>query len=438
MAIQVGIIGGGIVGVASALALQEAGYAVTILEPEAVGSRTSYGNTGVLVENPWLTANNPGLWCNLPRILLNKDPRVRVEWRFLFQNLPLMVAFLSRSSEASARATALALHRLLSVSQPQHKRWIAAAGATGLLRTSGWLKVFRTAESFKAFERELSLLRETGTTYQILSPQEVASLEPALRERFEVGLLLPRACSVASPLALTERYLERFRQVGGTVEKVRVVALDPQSDRRWRIAGQGGARFLFDQVVVAAGPWSADILASLDYHVPLLWERGYHLHLAPGNGPALTRPVHVVDDGFVMTPQIQGIRVTSGVEIADRDSPPNYAQIDRAVAVAQKLAGLGAREGNPPWLGSRPSLVDGRPMIGPAPSHEGLWFNFGHHHIGLSLAPGSALLLTALMQGAKPPVDPAPFDPARLNKQGSVKRRGGYAAAPAVPGTNLP
>lgn len=438
MTTTVGIVGGGIVGVASALALQEAGYAVTILEPEAIGSRTSYGNTGVLVENPWLAANNPGLWKSLPRIVRNRDPRVRVEWRFVWRHLPLMATFLRRTSEAHARATAMALHELLAVSQPQHKRWIAATGASTLLRTTGWLKVFRAGDSFKAFERELGLIRETGTTHRILSPQELASLEPALAAQFRAGLLLPAACSLTNPLALTERYFEAFRQGGGTLEKVRVVALDQRPDRRWRVAGEGGAGLAFDQVVIAAGPWSSDILAGLGYRVPLFWERGYHLHLAPGEGPALTRPVHVVDDGFVMAPQAQGTRVTSGVEIAHRDSPPNYAQIDRAVALAQKLAGLGRQVEAAPWVGSRPSLVDGLPMIGPAPFHDGLWFNFGHHHIGLSLAAGSALLLRALLQGATPPVDPAPFRPGRFGWAGPAKRPGGYAAPAAVPGVNLP
>src|SRR3546814_1115495 len=65
-------------------------------------------------------------------------------------------------------------------------------------------------------------------------------------------------------------------------------------------------------------------------------------------------------------------------------------------------------------MGSRPSIIDGLPVIGRALLHENLWFNFGHHHIGLSLSAGSALLLTALLQDSQPPVDLAPFDPGRF------------------------
>src|SRR3546814_3360168 len=86
-----------------------------------------------------------------------------------------------------------------------------------------------------------------------------------------------------------------------------------------------------------------------------------------------------------MSPQSQGTRVTSGVEIAHRDSPPDFGQINRAVASAQALAALGPPIEGTPWMGSRPSIIDGLPVIGRALLHENLWFNFGHHHIGLSL-----------------------------------------------------
>src|SRR3546814_8281020 len=124
--------------------LQEAGYAVTLLDPESIGSRSSYGNTGFWVENPWLVVNNPGLWKSLARISRNRDPRVRVDWRFVSSRLPLFAAFLARTSTRHADAVAHSLRSLLVVSQHQHKRWIATAGADGLLRRTGWLKVFRT------------------------------------------------------------------------------------------------------------------------------------------------------------------------------------------------------------------------------------------------------------------------------------------------------
>src|SRR3546814_12200220 len=110
-----------------------------------------------------------------------------------------------------------------------------------------------------------------------------------------------------------------------------------------------------------------------------------------------------------MSPQSQGTRVTSGVEIAHRDSPPDFGQINRAVASAQALAALGPPIEGTPWMGSRPSIIDGLPVTGRALLHETLWLHFGHHHLGLSLSACIPHLLTALPQDHQPTISPAPF-----------------------------
>jgi D-amino-acid dehydrogenase len=67
-----------------------------------------------------------------------------------------------------------------------------------------------------------------------------------------------------------------------------------------------------------------------------------------------------------------------------------------------------------PWLGARPCTADMLPVIGAAPRHRGLWFNFGHAHQGFTLGPVSGRLLAELLEGAAPVVDPAPYAPRRF------------------------
>jgi D-amino-acid dehydrogenase len=111
----------------------------------------------------------------------------------------------------------------------------------------------------------------------------------------------------------------------------------------------------------------------------------------------------------------QGLRVTSGVELTGRDAPPDFGQITRSAALAGEAVKLGKQIKDTPWMGRRPTLVDSLPMIGSAPRHDGLWFNFGHHHIGLSMAPGSALLLAALIKKTPPPINSDPFRVSRFS-----------------------
>ena len=124
---------------------------------------------------------------------------------------------------------------------------------------------------------------------------------------------------------------------------------------------------------------------------------------------SLRRPIHDIEAGFVMSPMEQGMRVTSGVELTDRDAPPDYRQINYSVEMARQAYDMKHQLDQTPWMGRRPTLIDSLPMIGAAPRHDGLWFNFGHQHLGLSLAPGSAQLLTALIENTPPPPATAAF-----------------------------
>ena len=67
------------------------------------------------------------------------------------------------------------------------------------------------------------------------------------------------------------------------------------------------------------------------------------------------------------------------------------------------------------WLGRRPCLPDSLPMIGAAPRHPGLFFNFGHSHLGFTLGPVAGRLSAEMIAGTKPFADPAPFSPTRFS-----------------------
>ena len=128
----------------------------------------------------------------------------------------------------------------------------------------------------------------------------------------------------------------------------------------------------------------------------------------------LTRPIHDTGGSYIISPMGDKLRVLSGVELAPRGAPPNHAQIRLAVAAAGETVRLGAPIDNEPWLGSRPSTPDGLPVIGPAPRHRGLFFAFGHGHIGLSTGPITGRVVADLLLGRAPAVPVEPFSAERF------------------------
>jgi D-amino-acid dehydrogenase len=115
------------------------------------------------------------------------------------------------------------------------------------------------------------------------------------------------------------------------------------------------------------------------------------------------------ENGYLVTPMTRGLRLTTGAEFASRDDPPSPAHLDRLEPLARELYPIAERRDAAPWLGRRPCLPDMLPIIGPAPRHKGLWFDFAHQHLGLTLGPISGRLLADLMTGAPPFADPAPY-----------------------------
>ncbi len=227
---------------------------------------------------------------------------------------------------------------------------------------------------------------------------------------YKVGLLHTETASVDLPGAVVKAYARMFAGVGGEIHQSDIKAITPDGEG-WRVVLAGGA-ISARHVVVALGPWSADLLRPLGYRVPLAFERGYHREFVPNPARSLQRPIHDAEGSFLMTPMEQGIRVTTGVELIDRDAPSSFAQLDQVVPVARGVVEFGEAVGEP-WRGARPTLPDSLPMIGPAPRHSGLWLAFGNQHIGFTTGPATGAAIAAMIAGAAPAFDVGAFAPGR-------------------------
>ena len=408
------VIGGGIVGVATALKLQLDGHQIRLIDRSRPGRETSYGNAGVLSDSSVYVLNNPGLIRALPALLLNRSNGLRYNPLFVMKRIGWIIRFLSHCRPSHVRHAAKSLRAILLLSLDQHKKWIKDAGANHLLRQGGgWFKLFRSQKAFAKYGAEMNMMRDVGVNFTVFEREKIRQIEPSLSSIYYKGVLMDETCSVSSPVDLTDAYVGMFVAAGGEVERAVVTGLN-RDENGWQVKCEIGGSRRSNDVVLAAGAWSAEIAGWLGYNIPMAWERGYHLHFDPGKEPLLSRPILDVEGGFSVAPMREGLRVTSGVELIDRDAPPNFEQIAASAELAGEAITLNQQVEDTPWMGRRPTLVDSLPMIGPAPRHDGLWFNFGHHHLGLSMAPGSALLLGSLINGDLTPIDPLPFKVSRF------------------------
>ncbi len=402
------VLGAGMVGVGAALHLQKKGRDTVLIDRhELAGEETSHGNGGLIECASVFPYMFPRDFRQILQYASNRTPQVRYHFQDLPAFLPWLVRYFMASSPARAMHSAMAELPLIQRSLVEHEALIAEANVPELLRRTGWIKLYRSDATLAKAVQELERARQYGVAGDILDAAAIAVREPNLTGDFAGAVHFPDPGFVPDPGGLTKAYAALFGRKGGRFLVGDARTLE-QSGTRWRMATLEGS-ITAREVVVAMGPWSDQIFAPLGYSIPLNVKRGYHIHLAPRGNAVLHHPVLDTDRGFLLAPMNRGVRLTTGAEFARRDAPPTPVQVERALPKAHALFPLTDPVDARPWMGARPCLPDMLPVIGKAPRHPGLWFDFGHQHHGLTLGPATGRLLAEMMTGETPFADPTPF-----------------------------
>jgi D-amino-acid dehydrogenase len=403
------VLGAGMVGVGAALHLQKRGRNVMLVDKHGVaGEETSYGNAGIIECASVFPYMFPRDLLKILRYAMNRAPEVRYSLADLPAFLPWLMRYYRASAPDRALRGAMAVLPLIRQSLVEHEALVAEAGAGELLKRAGWIKMFRSVATLERALDELERAKPYGVEGEVLDQAAIARREPNLSGDFAGAIHFPAPGFVPDPGGLAKAYATLFRRKGGRFLSGDACTLQQMNDGGWRVATEEGP-VTAREVVVALGPWSDLVFAQFGYSIPFAVKRGYHLHLAARGNAVLNHAVLDADQGFLLAPMTRGIRLTTGVEFARRDAPPSPVQVELALPKARALFPLGDAVEAQPWKGARPCLPDMLPIIGKAPRHPGLWFDFGHQHHGLTLGPVSGRLLAEMMTGETPFADPAPF-----------------------------
>ncbi len=405
------VLGAGMVGTCTALHLAQRGHAVTLVDRRPPGRETSYGNAGVIQREavePYAFPRSMGALLNAG---LGRDTGISYHWNALARSAQYLGRYWRNSAPDRYPRIAAAYARLIEHALDEHQPLIEASQGEDLVRRGGYLHVYSDERSFAAAADNAERVRkEYGLTVTALDDSQARTMEPALQARLAGAFHWSDSWSVTDPGELVARYARQFQQLGGTF-----VTGDAQTLREtgagWKVTGSAGA-VEAENVVVALGPWAQQLLRPLGYGLPLFVKRGYHRHFHSARSPRI--PVYVAGRGFVIAPMRQGVRITTGAEFAFLDAPPTPRQLALVARLASELVELGSPVEVEPWIGARPCTVDMLPVIGRAPNHRNVWFNFGHGHQGFTLGPASGRLLAEMIDGVRPFVDPEPYTPARF------------------------
>jgi D-amino-acid dehydrogenase len=414
---DIAVIGAGIVGICVAANLAEAGYAVTVYDRTGVCEETSSGNAAALAFPDPLPLAHKGMLRQLPRWLLDPLGPLTIPPAYLPRLTPWLLRFLRAGDPRKFEAGLTAQAGLMRLAEAEWSGLAGRAAAAAMIGHEGAIDLYEGEAEFKASLPGWAARDRLGIPYEHVSGARLAELQPGLSPRFTHGAFMPTWKTVADPKLFGKAVWAYAESRGARFERAEIVTVTDAGERQpgadVSLGSRDGRRFTSGHVVIAAGAWSHLLAKQLGEAIPLETERGYNTTL-PVGAFDLRRQLTFVGHGFVVSPLVTGLRVGGAVELAGLKRPPNYARSKAMLEKARQfLPGL-KTEGGREWMGFRPSLPDSLPVIGAAKRAPGVFYAFGHGHLGLTQAAATGRLVRDLVSARTPPIDLAPFSPRRF------------------------
>jgi D-amino-acid dehydrogenase len=408
---DVAIIGGGVIGLACARALQRAGRQVTVIDAGEVGRRCSFGNAGLVAVDHILPLARPDVLLGAVGMMLDPLGPLHLRWSALPSLMPWLMRFALASRPSVVRRGTRALATLLREAVPAWNRLAIETGEPQPFHQQGYLTLFETEKSARAAEKENGLLQQHGIRFESVSARDIRAMCPALKPDMLAGRFLPDAIYTADPFELVQTLHRRFVRDGGVViEGHPVHRLLTEAGAVIGLQLQDG-EIKAENIVLAAGSGSPDLLRQFGVKAPLASERGYHVIVGSEEIP-LDIPLLFADRGFVTTPMASGLRLAGTVEFGAQ--APNWKRADILRRHAEQLFDHPGLTEQSRWFGDRPTLPDYLPVIGPMLGHSNVTLAFGHQHLGLTLAAVTAELVSDLISGRDPRFDISAFSVSRF------------------------
>ena len=401
------VIGAGIIGVTTAFELRGRGFEVTVIDRRpGVAQEASYGNAGVIstaYAGPWAQPGMPAkilgyLWRRHSPVIY-RPSLAPAQWRWVAR-------WLGECRLHRFRVNKQRMQRLAEYSRAVLHE-LRSRYSIDYEQAQGWLQLFRTEADVARARPSIEVLAQAGVPHRLLSAEECRALEPALVE----------GTPLSGGLHLME---EETGNCAYFARRIKDLAADAGVQFRFetpvrRLVFEGG-RFveaqtsqgtvLADAVVLAAGADGGRLLRGTGIRLPLYPVKGYAL-TARITRHEYAPMVSVMDEAYKVAITRMGnrLRVAGTAELGNRRLELREAALGTLYKVVRDwFPGAADYVQARPWVGARPMLPDGPPVLGATPVAN-LYLNLGHGSTGWAMACGSARVVADIVAGATPQID---------------------------------
>lgn len=406
---RVVVVGAGVIGAACAHYLSKAGYPVTIVDRAGFGSGCSHANCGYVSPSHVLPLAAPGVVGSTLSALMKPDSPFTIRPRLDMALVSWLWRFMRRCNLRDMLAAGQAIQALLNSSRRLYDELFASETIDCNWTTKGLLFVFQSAKAMDHYAETDKLLRERfNMPARRLDGEALIRLEPALKSG------LAGAWHYESDAHLkADQLMAGWRRVleenGVEIRENCEVTEFRRDGAVCRAVVTSSGEIPAASVVVATGAWTPLLNKHLGCKIPIQPGKGYSLTM-PRPGRCPDYPMIFEEHRVAITPFRDAYRIGSTMEFAGYDTSVNPKRVELLRKAARHY--LHEPEAEPvleTWWGWRPMTPDSLPVIDRSPALSNLWIAAGHNMLGLSMAPATGELVTALISGRTPTIDPTPY-----------------------------
>ena len=411
------VIGGGIIGLSSALYLQESGWEVTVLDKEDFLNNCSYGNCGYVCPSHFIPLATPGIVKQGLKWMWNSKSPFYVQPRLNWPLISWGIKFMRSANAEKVEAAARPLRDIALISQREYETWIGRPGFDFSYEHKGLLEIFQTPEKAEHARHTVEKAHELGLTdTKLLDYDAMQRMEPHTKIN-GIGAILFNCDAHLYPNKLMSALIAQLKQKGvQLLTGEEAIRFEKQGNRLTKvITAKNG--YEADAVVIATGSWSREVAALLDLPLPLMPGRGYSVTLE--NSPYhLNYPAILVEGRAAITP-MDGNKIRFGgtMEITSTKTPPRMNRVQGILDAVKRFFpefDVPLPPADKIWYGYRPCSADGLPFIGRTKKWNNTVVATGHSMLGLSLGPGTGKLVSELVNRQPASMDLAPFEVERF------------------------
>ena len=411
---KVTVIGGGIIGLATACRLAQDSFDVTLIDANKSKNRASIATAGIIGGSSVIPWANDHLWKKIPSMILNKEGPLKVMlplpkdfMSFIFKSHKAGSNFeISKSSKGLAELGLKGWTEWQSLLKPHRK-------LRRFFTQNGCLLYYSDSDEYSDEIKNNQLRRKRGMKIKDLKTNELFLKIPQTCDEKPMATLILKAGHLSDPLKFQDNLIKELKKKGVKRIIAKANSFEVKKNKIYKVITNKG-KIKCDHVIICSGTGGKDLVKELGSEISMIPAWGTSIILKKPD-IKIKLPILIEKKGFAIVPNSNELRIAGLVQVGGKLNNRNMKFENILLNQVKKIFGSFKFKGIKSATGARPLTSDSLPVVGRSPNFKNAFFNFGHGHWGMTHAPVCANIISNLIGERKNKINIKPYDISRFN-----------------------